>query len=147
MKKLSGQKITILLLSIVTAASMGVTVWAVFFRSVPASRDYALVETEPNAVSYQEEEETPQVGSGGGAVSIRYTKQVCVDTAAQTAQIYYANPPESASSVTLQLVLLDDSGKETVLGESGLLQPGQSWKSCGFQRWSVRRENIRESLC
>ncbi len=124
MRKLGGQKITILLLSAVTVASMSVTVWAVFFRSVPVSREYALVEAEPNAVSYREEEETPQVSSGGGAVSIRYTKQVYVDTAAQTAKIYYANPSESASSVTLQLVLVDDSGQETVLGESGLLQPG-----------------------
>ena len=125
MKKLGTQGGIILFLSVVTAVSLCVAVWAVFFRPVPGQTDYALAELEPNAVSYENKtEKKEQDPSTGGSVSIQYKKQVRVDAASKTAAIYYANPSDSGSSVILQLVLTDHTGQDVILGSSGLIQPG-----------------------
>lgn len=124
MKKLSGQSLIILLLSIITAISLSVALWAVFLRPAPKVTDYAPAELEPNAVSYTEGVGVAEKQSSGGSVSIRYTKQVVVDTASKIAKLYYANPENSQSGVALQLILVDGSGKEAILGKSGLLKPG-----------------------
>ena len=124
MKKLSGQSLIIILLSVVTVISLSVALWAVFLRPAPEVTDYAPAELEPNAVPYTEGVGAAEKSSSGGSVSIRYTKQVVVDTAAKIAKLYYANPENSQSGVALQLILVDSSGKEAILGKSGLLKPG-----------------------
>lgn len=113
-------------LSIVTAASLCVTGWAVFLRPAPKLTDYAPADLEPNAVDYVEDTSTDKLtaSAGGGAVSISYTKRVYVNKATGKAELNYANPSSSVNYVALQLVLVDSAGREAVLGQSGMLRPG-----------------------
>lgn len=125
-KKLTRQSIAMMVLLAVTIVSLCVTGWAVFLRPKPKLTDYAPAELEPNALNYEEDISTEKLSasSGGGAVSISYTKQVYVDTVAHTATLHYANPMSSVNYVAVQLVLVDDAGREAVLGQSGMLKPG-----------------------
>lgn len=126
MKKFSRQTVVMIFLSIVTVASLCVTGWAVFLRPTPKLTDYAPAELEPNAVPYTDDLDTGKLtaSSGGGAVSISYTKRVTVNRAEGTATLDYANPSSSVNYVALQLVLVDSAGREAVLGQSGMLKPG-----------------------
>lgn len=126
MKKLSKQTVLILILLVITAVCLCVTGWAVFLRPAPKLTDYAPAELEPNALPYAEETgaDKLEASSGGGAVSIRYTKRVEVDRAAKKAALNYANPSSSRNNVALQLVLVDAEGREAILGRSGMLKPG-----------------------
>ncbi len=124
MKKISGQTFVMGVLAAVTVMSLCVTGWAVFLRPAQKLTDYAPAELEPNALPYETAVDSGAEKAAGGAVSVRYTKKVYVDTKSGTAHLYYANPIRAHSSAALQLVLVDSEGREAVLGQSGLLKPG-----------------------
>lgn len=121
-EKKNNTKWLILLLLLITLIAIGVTVWALFFRSSgPAlTPDYAPVETEANAESIPDDSgdkmDSPQ---GGGSVSISYSTNVTIDLSEKTASLYFANPGKSNQDMVVQVVVQD-----TILVQSGTLSPG-----------------------
>lgn len=111
----------ILLLVLLCLAAVAVAVWALCFRQTaqPLPPDHA-GETDPNAVPYDD-------GSGGssstsgGSVRLHYEPKATVDLSTGQVTLSFANPPSSNQSLMLQLVVQD-----TILAESGLLQPGNA---------------------
>ena len=126
MKQFGKQTLVIAFLSAVTVTSLGITGWALFLRPAPKLTDYAPAELEPNAVVYDEDDGETKLGAGtnGGAVSISYTEDISISREKGVAWLHYVNPASSRNSVALQLVLVDSEGREAVVGQSGLLQPG-----------------------
>ncbi len=121
-EKKNNTKWLILLLLLITAIAIGVTVWALFFRSSgpTLTPDYAPVETEANAESIPDDSgdkmDSPQ---GGGSVSISYSTNVTIDLSEKTASLYFANPGKSNQDMVVQVVIQD-----TILVQSGTLSPG-----------------------
>ncbi|SDF56458.1 hypothetical protein [Marvinbryantia formatexigens] len=121
-------KILIAVLLLVTAVAIGVTVWALFFRSTTPvlSPDYAPVEEEVNAETIEAEtEEKMEADEGGGAVSMSYQKTVTISLADQTASLMFQNPSKSVNDMVLQLIIVGADGTETVIAQSGTLHPGK----------------------
>lgn len=121
-KRKNGSKFLILLLLIITFVALGVTVWALFFRSSgpTLTPDYAPIEEEQNAEAIPddggEKLEAPQ---GGGSVSISYSTEVSISLTDETASLYFANPGKSTQDMVVQVVIQD-----TILVQSGTLKPG-----------------------
>lgn len=126
-KKRDSKKLLILLLLLITLVAVGITVWAVWFRSPGPvlNPDYAPKDPEPNAEtigdSGDEKLEAPQ---GGGAVSLIYAKDVQISLGKKQATLLFGNPTKSTQNMVLQLVI-----QEQVLSQSGLLQPGHQVKT------------------
>lgn len=111
-----------ILLGFIAVCAIGVTVWALFFRSpVVLTPDYAPVEKEVNAEVIPDEAEKEKLTNpgGGGAVAMMYSIDVTVDRASGEASLLFGNPSESNQDVLLQIVVQD-----TVLAQSGTLSPG-----------------------
>ena len=116
------RKILIPVLLLITAVAVSVTIWALFFRSnAPVlAPDYAPKEEEPYAQTIPDDsDEKMDQPSGGGSVSLTYSKAVTVDLAKGTASLYFANPGKSNQDIVLQVVVQD-----TVIVQSGTLKPG-----------------------
>ncbi len=116
------RNLAVLLLLLITLIAIGITVWALFFRSpaVPLAPDYAPQETEAHAETIPgdsgEKLDQPQ---GGGSVSLTYSKEVTIDLSDKTASLVFANPGKSNQDMVVQIVIQD-----VVLVQSGLLTPG-----------------------
>lgn len=112
----------ILLLIFITLMAVGLTVWALFFRSSgpELTPDYAPMNQEENAEAIEGDSgdklESPQ---GGGSVSISYSADVSIDLSEKTASLYFANPGKSNQDMVVQVVIQD-----TILAQSGTLKPG-----------------------
>lgn len=112
----------VILLLIILIASIGVTVWAVFFRNTTPTLapDYAPREREENAEPFDDgDSEKMEQQEGGGAVNLTYSKEVSVDLSDGSVNLMFANPKRSNQSILLQVVVHD-----TVIVQSGLLEPG-----------------------
>ncbi|MBR2490460.1 MAG: hypothetical protein IKB65_03145 [Ruminiclostridium sp.] len=111
------------LLLAITAISVCVAVWALFFRepAAPDFPDYPPQQLEDNAVPIpddgQDELEAPE---GGGAVGLVYSNQVSVDLQGEQASLLFANPGKSTQDMMLQILVQD-----TVIASSGRLVPGK----------------------
>ena len=77
---------------------------------------------EPIEDDNTKKEDSP---SGGGSVSMVYTKSVTVSLSSDTAEIYYQNPNASNHSVALELYIVSD-GQEYLLGKTGLVPAGSA---------------------
>ena len=115
--------IIIIVLAVALVSSIGVSIWAVFFREADDNAlapDYPPQETESNQVSIPEDSggviETP---AGGGAVNITYAESIIVDLSDKKASLYYANPLRSNQNVAIAVVVGED-----VIIKSGLINPG-----------------------
>ncbi len=134
MNKKIPQNIIILVLSLVTAACLCVTGWAVFVHPAQepaaASQDYAPVELEPNAEPIPNEEPASSAAepadTGSGKVTIMFGGEVFVNRSTRSMSLNYANPSTSTHNVTVAVVLVDKNGTEVTLAQSGLLQPGSA---------------------
>ena len=120
-KKKRRNKILIILLLIITIAAIGVSIWAIWFRTPAANpADYAPQQVDQNAEPIDGDDgdklEQPE---GGGAVSLTYSKEVTLDLAAKEAAILFQNPSKSNQDMALQLVIY---GK--VIAQSEKLPPG-----------------------
>ena len=115
----------IVVLSVFLAVTIGVSVWALFFRnsnSAPVlAPDYAPQEEDKNAEPFEgdvegEKLEQPQ---GGGAVNLTYSKEVGVDLSDRIIHLMFANPKRSNQNMIVQVKIQD-----TVAAQSGLITPG-----------------------
>lgn len=117
------EKIFLIIIALITVAAIAVTVWALFFRKPDDSGltpDYAPPETESNAESMPgNDKDKLDAPSGGGAVSISYTKNVLIDISEEKAVLNFGNPGESTQDMLVQIVIQD-----TILVQSGRLTPG-----------------------
>lgn len=116
-------QILIIVLILLLLITIGITVWALFFRDAAPvlAPDYAPHQTEENAEPFDDNSngEKLQQPQGGGAVSLTYTKEVTVDLSENTATLMFANPYKSNQDMMLQIVIQD-----TVIVQSGILNPG-----------------------
>ena len=119
-KKLIALLILLLLLLLI---SIGVTIWALFFRepTVVLNPDYAPEEVEFNQVPIPNDDTSGKVdnAAGGGSVSLNYADRVIIDLSDGKVDLYFANPGKSNQDMVLQVVIQDE-----VLVQSGRLTPG-----------------------
>lgn len=122
-KKENRQTLLIVILCLLVVVCMGVTIWAVFFRSdhgVELTPDYAPPGEDENSQKIPgDSEEKLDVTQGGGAIGIQYSQQVKIDLSEKMAYIHYANPSRSTQNVLLQIVI-----KGTIVAQSGVVKPG-----------------------
>lgn len=117
------KKILIIVLILLLLITIGITIWALFFRNTTPvlAPDYAPQQTEENAelIDDDSDGEKLQQQQGGGAVSLTYSKEVTIDLSDKTANLMFANPGKSNQDMMVQIVIQD-----TVIVQSGLLTPG-----------------------
>ncbi len=117
------KKILIIILIILLLVTIGITVWAIWFRDTTPvlAPDYAPQETEENAepIDGDTSGDKLQQQQGGGAVSLTYSKDITIDFSEKQAKIMFANPKKSNQDIIIQIVIQD-----TVVAQSGLLKPG-----------------------
>lgn len=117
------KQIIIIVLILLLLITIGITVWALFFRDTTPvlAPDYAPQQTEENAEPFDDDTngEKLQQQQGGGAVSLTYSKEVTIDLSDNVAKLLFANPYKSNQDMMLQIVIQD-----TVIVQSGLLTPG-----------------------
>lgn len=116
-----GVKILIAVMVVVMVAAIAVAVWAIFFREdVILTPDYAPPEKEENAEKIEDDDKTKlETTEGGGAVEIQFTKEAIVDLSEKVAYIDVGNPSKSTQLMVIQVIV-----GETIIAQSGTLQPG-----------------------
>jgi len=119
--KIKTTKLLIMILTLITTAAVGVTVWAVFFRdNTILAPDYAPVEKEEHAETIPGDTgEKMESEKGGGSVSLSYSDNVTIDLSDRQASLLFGNPGRSNQDMVLQIVIQD-----TVIVQSGTLSPG-----------------------
>lgn len=118
----SGRMILIMLLCVITASAIGVSAWALWFRSAKpaAAPDYAPRQVESNAQPIESDDTSKlEQASGGGAVSLTYSKEVTLTLSAKEAALMFQNPSKSNQDMKLKIVIDDKT-----IAESGRLEPG-----------------------
>lgn len=118
-----NKNLLIYILLLITAAAVGVTVWALFFRSTETQMlapDYAPVVTEQHAQPIPDDHGVrPEAEPGSGSVSLTYSNEVEIDLSSRKAELFFANPGRSNQDMVLQIVIRD-----TVILQSGRITPG-----------------------
>lgn len=117
------KKTLIILLSVITVAAIGISIWAIWFREAePVNNpDYAPQQIESNAEPIGSEDTTSKLEQteGGGAVSLTYAKEVTLSLSSKEATLMFQNPSQSNQNMKLEIVI--DS--KTIVS-SGRLDPG-----------------------
>ena len=85
--------------------------------------DHPLPEIDPDIETLPDDGDKVQSESGGGFVSMVYTKEATVSLSTNTATIYYQNPNKSNHAVVLELYLVSGE-QEYFLGRTGLIPAG-----------------------
>lgn len=101
-------------------------VWAIFFRGTKPviSPDHVPSQIESRAEPIQGDDSSKlDAPSGGGAVSLTYSKAVDIDLSDKRVELMFANPSKSTQDMVLTLVI-----KDTVIAQSGRLSPGNQVK-------------------
>lgn len=112
----------VILLVLITLAALGVTVWALFFRTEKPvlAPDYAPVEEDPNARPADDDgSDKMEAPEGGGAVSLTYSDEVTIDLSEQKAGLLFVNPGRSLQDIVIQINVAD-----AAIVQSGTLKPG-----------------------
>lgn len=126
-KKEKKRRFLIIILIVITAIAVAVMIWAVWFRDAAptASLDYAPQQVDENAELIGDDDSEKMTASeGGGAVSMTYERSVAISLSDQTARVMFQNPSKSVNDMVLQLMVVSTDGTETVIAQSGTLQPG-----------------------
>ena len=136
-KKKDKSKWLILLLLLITLVAVCVTIWALFLRgNGPAlAPDYAPQETEEHAEPIPDDsDEKLEAPDGGGSVSLSYSNKVTIDLSDEAALLYFANPGKSTKDMLLQISIQD-----TVILQSGILNPGQQVKKLDLMEGAEKK--------
>ena len=127
-KRKKGILILTIFLSIVAAAAIAVTIWALFFREPAVSvlaPDYAPQELEKNAEEMEDSGASKlEAPEGGGSVNLMFKDKVTIELGKNSASLYYANPAESTQDILVQIVVHDK-----LIAQSGRIVPGTQVKS------------------
>ena len=121
-KERKKKRLLILILLFITAAAVGLSVWAIWFRNndTVLAPDYAPQQVEKNAEPIgDDKDEKLSQPQGGGAVGLTYAKEVHISLKSGSATLLFANPTKSNQDMVLQLVIDD-----VVILQSGRLEPG-----------------------
>ena len=124
-KKNKKLLLLILLLILLLLIASGVTIWSLFFRSIPTlAPDYAPRQEEPYSEDIGDRNDSKlSQTKGGGAVNLTYTTQVDINLSEGRATLYFANPSKSNQDIVLQIVI-----QEVVIAQSGAIPPGKQIK-------------------
>ena len=111
----------LLLLLLLLLISIGVSVWALFFRNSPVlPPDYAGIDTERHAEPIGDDDSKKlDAPEGGGAVSLTFSKEVRISLSDKKATLMFANPGKSTQDMVIQVVV-----KDVVIIQSGRILPG-----------------------
>ncbi len=115
-------RLLLLILILITVISMGVTVWALFFRG-PAQKpapDYAPPDIEQNAQPMPDQNTSKlESPGGGGAIGVEYEPQMTVDLSEKALMFLYVNPERSTRNVAVEIYAGD-----RLIARSGIIKPG-----------------------
>ena len=117
----------IIVLALVTVASLGVTAWAIWGRDpgTVLAPDYAPKEEEKNQTPIEGDGGTKlDSPDGGGAVGLIYSKDIELDLGTKKASLMFGNPSRSNQDMVVQLVI-----QEEVILQSGRITPGNKVNS------------------
>lgn len=118
-------------------ASVGVSVWAVFFRDrgEPITPDYPPMGTEENQKPLDEPPTPPASDAeGGGSINVTYSPRVTVDLSEGTVRLLYANPSVSNQNVAILLMIGD-----LVVAKSNLITPGHGVENLPLEAYAANR--------
>ena len=136
-KSIDNSKLLILLLLLITAATVCVSVWALFFRAPETALvpDYAPQETEEHAQPIPNDSgEKMKSEQGGGSVALTYSNQVTIDLSEEQAELMFANPGRSNQDMIIQIVIQDQ-----VIAQSGKLTAGNQIKQLDLANGAADR--------
>ena len=120
--------LTVVGLAAMITAAVALIVWLLFRPKPPVviDPDHPLPEVDPEIEPIPDDtDEKVDSESGGGFVSLVYTKDVTLSLSTGKATIYYQNPNKSNHSVLLELYLVSN-GQEYFLGRTGLIPAGSA---------------------
>lgn len=113
---------------ILTLLAILILLLSFLFYSYLGSKDnLSDLKIDENLIKEEDNEEKMDVSEGGGAVSLSYSNQVMIDKNNKDINIYLKNPNKSRESIKIELYI-KDSNKDILIGESGLIPPGNSLK-------------------
>lgn len=121
-------------LAVALVASVGVSVWAVFFRDTgkPITPDYPPQGTEENQKPLDEVPADPvPTPEGGGSINVTFHPKVTVDLSESTVSLLYANPSVSNQNVAVLLMI-----GELVVAKSDLITPGHGVESLKLESYA-----------
>ena len=125
-KKSSKLKWLILLLLLITYASVAINVVTLFKSPTVQAPEFAPQSVDDNADKMDDAgDEKLDAQEGGGAISLTYSTQVNVDLGEDEAQILFQNPTRSTQDVVLQLVI-GEGDQEMLVAQSQLIPAGYS---------------------
>lgn len=116
------RSILIIALSVLIVVCVGVTAWALFFRSGPdpINPDYPPQGTDDNQRPIEGDDSTKiDSPEGGGAINVTFGTSATASLGEKTVQLYYANPGASNQNVAILIVI-----GEMVVAKSDLITPG-----------------------
>ncbi len=115
-------RLILLILILITLISMGVTVWALFFRGPvqKPSPDYAPPQVEQNALPIPDQNTSKlESPGGGGAIGVEYEPQMTADLSEKVLALLYVNPERSTRNVAVEIYVED-----RLIARSGVIEPG-----------------------
>ena len=130
--------IIVSVLALVLILTIGITVWALFFRdsgTPPITPDYPPQGTEQNQKPLEGDEgEKIESPSGGGAINVTYGTSVTVDLSDNKVTLLYANPQASNQNVAI-LIMIDD----LVVAKSEQITPGYGVDTLTLEEYAKER--------
>lgn len=133
--------ILIIALCVLILLSLGVTIWALFFREAeqpPITPDYPPQGTEPNQTPIEGDTGGKlEVPEGGGGYNVTYSTVANVSRTAKRVGLQYANPGSSVQNLGL-LILIDD----LVVAKSELITPGHQISELALEEAAASRLQV-----
>ena len=133
--------IIVSVLALVLILTIGITVWALFFRdsgTPPITPDYPPQGTEQNQKPLEGDEgEKIESPSGGGAINVTYGTNVTVDLSDNKVTLLYANPQASNQNVAI-LIMIDD----LVVAKSEQITPGYGVDTLSLEEYAKERLTV-----
>ena len=120
MKKDKNKRL-ILLLLLIAVVSVCIAVWALCSKETPVILAPDRVpEQESNVEKIENDaDKKNEAPENGGAVSLTFSKDVSINLADKTVDLYFANPQRSTHDVVLQIIIRDN-----LIAQSGTISPG-----------------------
>ena len=116
----------IFLLSTLVVLCISTIIYLVFFDKKEVA-DYPEGIIDENVIKVEDNSEKMDKSSGGGAVSLVYSKEVNVDLNSKKVSINFKNPSKSTQSIVLEL-LVKQGEEDIVLAKTDRIPPGYSIK-------------------
>lgn len=113
----------IVFLALFMVMAFGIVIWTIFFlKGKPELNPKSEIET--NAIALEgEEEKKMDAPKGGGAVSLRFEREIKVSLENQKVELFFQNPSCSVNALFINVIVVDGEN-EVVIAQSGKVPPG-----------------------